>query len=78
MSKVKVELNKTGVRELLQSSEVVAYLAKEANARAAGLPPGYSVNTYIGRNRANAEIRAETDEAWRDNLKNNTLARVIS
>ena len=45
MSKVKIELNKAGVRELLQSSEIMAVLEKEASSRAAGLGPGYSVNT---------------------------------
>lgn len=78
MSKVKIELNKAGVRELLQSSEIMAVLEKEANSRAAGLGPGYSVNTYVGRNRANAEIAAETEEARQDDLENNTLLRAIS
>lgn len=78
MSKVRIELNTAGVRELLQSSEIMAVLEKEASARAAGLGPGYSVNTYVGRNRANAEIAAETEEARQDNLENNTLLRAIS
>ena len=78
MSKVKIELNKAGVRELLQSSEIMAVLEKEASSRAAGLGPGYSVNTYVGRNRANAEIVAETEEARQDNLQNNTLLMAIS
>ena len=78
MSKVKIELNKAGVRELLQSSEIMAVLEKEASSRVAGLGPGYSVNTYVGRNRANAEIVAETEEARQDNMQNNTLLRAIS
>ena len=78
MSKVKIELNKAGVRELLQSSEIMAVLEKEASSRAAGLSPGYSVNTYVGKNRCNAEILAETEEAKQDNLDNNTLLRAIS
>ena len=47
MSKVKIELNKAGVRELLQSSEIMAVLEKEASQRTAGLGPGYSVNKVI-------------------------------
>lgn len=78
MSKVKIELNRAGVRELLQSSEIMAALEKEASQRAAGLGPGYSVNTYVGKNRCNAEILAETEEAKQDNLDNNTLLRAIS
>ena len=56
----------------------MAVLEKEASQRAAGLGPGYSVNTYVGKNRCNAEILAETEEAKQDNLDNNTLLRAIS
>ena len=78
MSKVRIELNRAGVRDLLRSEEVKAALGAEARMRAAGLGPGYSVNTYTGRNRANASIVAETEEARNDNLENNTLVRAIS
>lgn len=71
-------MDKAGVRDLLRSSEVGEAVAEKARGLAAGLPPGYSVNTYVGRNRVNAEIRADTDEAWRDNLKNNTLERLVT
>ena len=78
MSKVKVKLNKAGVREVLRSGEVMAALEAEANSRADRAGSGYGVNTRVGKNRCNAEIRAETREAQRDNLKNNTLARLLS
>lgn len=76
--KVRVELNSAGVRGLLKSGEMMAVLESEANARAQQAGAGYGVNTYVGRNRCNAEIRAETAEARRDNLKNNTLLKVMS
>lgn len=78
MSKVKVELNRAGVRELLRSEEIMSLLKSEAQKRASAAGAGYSVNTHVGRNRCNAEVLAETDEARRDNLKNNTLVRVMS
>lgn len=78
MSKFEFKLNRAGVRELLQSDGVMAMLSSEANSRAASLGDGYSVNTYVGRNRCNAEICADTPEAQRDNLENNTLLRTIS
>ena len=78
MGKVKVELNRAGVRELLRCDAVKAMLESEANARAASAGAGYTVNSYVGRNRCNAEILAETREARKDNLKNNTLLKVIS
>lgn len=78
MSKVRIELNRAGVRNLLRSSEIQTMLAEEANSRAAGLGPGYDVSVCVGRNRANARIAAETEEARRENLEDNTLLRAIS
>lgn len=78
MSNIRVKLNKAGVRELLKSGEVMAMLEQEAQKRASAAGNGYTVNTYVGRNRCNAEILAETQAAKRDNLQNNTLVRVIS
>ena len=77
-NRVKVELNSAGVRELLKSGEIMAVLEGEAMQRAQMAGPGYDVNTYVGRNRCNAEILAETEEARRDNLENNTLLKVMS
>ena len=74
---MKVKLNKAGVRDVLRSGEVMAALEAEANSRANSAGSGYGVNTYVGKNRCNAEVRAETREAIRDNLKNNTLARLL-
>lgn len=78
MSKVRIKLNRAGVRALLRSSEIQAMLAQEASSRAAGLGPGYDVSVYVGKNRANARITAETEEAIQDNLDNDTLLRAIS
>ena len=78
MSKVKVKLNSEGIQELLKSSMVMDLLEKEAEARAVQAGPGYSVNTYVGKKRCNAEIRTETEEAERDNLEKDTLVRLIS
>lgn len=69
------ELNREGVRELLRSDEVTAMLEAEARARC---PEGCSVNTYTGKNRANAEITTKTAEAYRANLENNTLLKALS
>ena len=38
---------------------------------------GYLVTTYTGRNRVNASVYAVTDQAKRDNLKNNTLLKAV-
>lgn len=78
MSKVKIKLNSAGVRAVLKSEGMMSILEGEANRRASQLGSGYGVSTYVGRNRCNAEIRAETYEAKRDNLKHNTLLRALS
>lgn len=69
-----VEINYAGVGELLKSSETVAMLAAEASARC---PSGCVVDTFIGRNRANARITTDTEEAFQDNLENNTLLKAV-
>lgn len=77
MSKIEVKLNIAGVRELRKSKEMLQMCRDLANERAARAGAGYGVNTRVGANRVNAEIRAETYEAYRDNLKNNTLLKVL-
>lgn len=77
MSKVKFELNRAGVRELLRSQEaanVCRSYAAEVQGRAGD---GYEVTTYIGRNRVNASVHAETYEARKDNYDNNTLLKAL-
>ncbi len=78
MSNIEFKLNRAGVRELLKSAAIMGVLEGEAQARAARAGTGYGVNTYVGKNRCNAEIRPETAAARRDNLKNNTLLRTLS
>lgn len=77
MGKVQVELNSEGVRELLRSPEMAAICQAQARAIAGRAGSGYSVSTYTGTTRANASVRAETQEAIRDNLKNNTLLKAV-
>ena len=71
----KFELNRDGVRQLLQSDEMVAVLKKHAQSVQNRAGKGYSV--HVGRNRANVSVRTSTDEAVRDNLEKNTLLRSL-
>lgn len=77
MSKVKIELNSTGVRELLRSDEMMAECEKRANDALGRLGPGYTVTTHTGKNRVNASIFAETYEAKRDNMENNSILKAL-
>lgn len=75
MNKFKFKLNTRGVSELLKSAEaeqVCREYAEEIRGRAGA---GYVVTTHRGKSRVNASVKAETDEAWRDNLENNTLLK---
>ena len=77
MSKVKFKLNKKGVGELLKSKEMQAILNQHANRTQAKAGPGYEINSFVGFDRAHAVIFAETNEAKKDNLENNTLLKSL-
>ena len=48
-----------------------------ANGIAQELGDGYGTNSRMGRNRAIAEIKAETPKAYYSNLKHNTLLKAV-
>lgn len=73
----KVELNSNGVRELLQSKEMMDICSELANEARAKCGRGYEVTTHKGRTRVNAEIAAVTRRAKKDNAKNNTILRAL-
>ena len=75
MSKVKFELNRAGVRELLRSAEAMSVCRTYADGVRNRAGDGYEVTTYVGKNRANASVHAETYEARKDNYENNTLLK---
>lgn len=77
MSKVKFVLNRAGVRQLMQSDEMQALLKDEASAIANRCGPGYEQDIYVGKNRANAMVWADSIKAKRDNLKNNTILKAV-
>ena len=75
MSKVKFTLNRAGVRELMKSQEMQGICRNHADAIRNRAGDGYEVDTYVGRNRANASVYAATYEARKDNYENNTLLK---
>lgn len=80
MSKVKFELNKAGVRELLKSAEVQQICMQHANATlqaALGSSDGYIAETRNYPERSGAAVRADTYEARKDNSDNNTLLKSL-
>lgn len=77
MGNVKVELNKEGVRALLRSEELRMICKEYADLAASKLGAGYSTSDYIGRNRVNASVGAETKEARQENMENNTILKAV-
>lgn len=75
MAKVKFELNRDGVHKLLTGPEIQDELNGYARRTASASGPGYKTSSYVGKNRANASVYAESDRAKRDNLKNNTILK---
>ncbi|CAM4225651.1 hypothetical protein [Erysipelothrix aquatica] len=78
MSKPKIELNNSAIRDLLRGEDVQNALSSRANSIKSKLGEGYETDIYVGKNRANASIRAESKEAKRDNKKNNTLLKAMN
>lgn len=77
MAKVKIVLNKSGVRELLQSDEMKAICEERANRALGKLGDGYTVTSMSGASRVNASIYAESATAKRENAENNTILKAL-
>ncbi len=77
MSKFKFELNRSGVRALMQSAEMQSILKDKANNALNSLGEGYKSDVHVGKNRANAMVYADTYQAKKDNLKNNSILKAV-
>lgn len=77
MSKIKLELNSEGVREMLKWDETRAVCMEHANRVRNNCGNGYVVQSRTYRERSGAAVFADTPEAYRDNLKNETLLRAL-
>lgn len=77
MTNVRITLNKAGVRELLRSEEMKAVCQDHAMAAMSRLGPGYEVTAMTGKNRVNAEIKAVSYKAKRENMRNNTILKAL-
>ena len=77
MADVRIELNEEGVRELMQSSEMMQICMDHANRALSSLGSGYTVSSYVGKTRVNAEVSAESFAARRENAKNNSILKAL-
>lgn len=77
MSNLKVVLNRRGVKELLKSQEMMNICTKQAYSAQNKLGDGYEVTYRTGKNRVNASIIATSEEAKKENAKNNTILKAL-
>lgn len=77
-TKVKIELNRSAVRDqLLKSSEMMSICEGHARTIASRCGSGYQTDTHVGQNRVNAMVYADTYEARLDNTKHNTILKAV-
>lgn len=77
MANVRIELNESAVRDLMRSPEIQRELEAAAETVMSRLPDGYSKDIYTGKTRSNVAIWPSTEEARKDNLKNDTLLKAV-
>lgn len=77
MSKSKFVLNRSGVRELLRSEGMKGVVEGHASRIKNSAGEGYNSNSYVGKNRVNAMVYADSMRAKNDNKKNNTLLKSV-
>ena len=77
MSNFVFKLNRKGVAELMKSQAMQGILKEHATTIKNRAGDGYEQDIYVGKNRANAMVKAETFKAKKDNSKNNTLLKAV-
>lgn len=77
MGVVRIELNRSAIRDLLQSEEVKVDLEERARRIASAAGQGFEVNSAIGRTRARAEVRSATVEARLAEARERVLTQAI-
>lgn len=77
MNKLQFKLNKSAVRELLKSGQMKTILDEKATGIADAAGTGYEHRGHLSDQRYIVNVYADTPEAKRDNLKNNTLLKAV-
>lgn len=75
---IKFELDRSGVRELLRSDEMMEICREYADKAVDRLGDGYEASEHTGRNRVNASVKAVSYKARKENLENNTILKAVN
>lgn len=78
MSNSKFVLNRAGVAELMKSAEMQVILKDKATAIRNQCGDGYEQDIYVGKNRANTMVYADSIKAKRSNAKHNTILKAVN
>lgn len=76
-AKMKFKLNRSGVAALMKSNQMQGVLEEKATGVRNRAGEGYKQDIYVGKTRANAMVYADTYQAKKDNMKNNTLLKAV-
>lgn len=63
---------------MLRSAETKEFIQQIASERATMLGSGYASDTYQAGTRVIASVYTDSPEAAKDNMKNNTLLKVVN
>lgn len=77
MSDFIFKLNRSGVAELMKSQAMQSVLKEHATTIKNRAGDGYEQDIYVGKNRANAMVKAEASKARKDNSEKNTLLKAV-
>lgn len=72
---LKVKMNSRGSRAFLRSAEMQADMLRRVQAVQQGCGDGYEADVQPGANRAHGMVKTVTQDAARDNARNNTLLK---
>lgn len=75
--KVRIELDRGGIKALLQSAEVQAACQAQADACMARSGGGYASAAHKSDQRVIVNVWPDSAEARRENAKNNTLLKAL-
>lgn len=73
----KIELNSAGIRELLCSEGCKEIVSEYADNAVHRLGEGYESDSYVGKGRANARVKAVTWKAVNGNRKDNRMIKAV-
>ena len=74
---IRFELNRAGVRELLQSGEMAAIVTSLGGGVASRAGDGYVAKSVAHKDRVVCYVQAATDKSKKDCLDSNTLLKAL-